>query len=72
VLLKDLQRCFHLFISHRHHLLILRAGDGDRTRDVQGRKTVVFHRVSRPERPSCQLGKLAFNTARAVDEQPVC
>jgi hypothetical protein len=23
VLLKDLQRCFHLFISHRHHLLIL-------------------------------------------------
>ena len=52
--------------------LFYRAGDGDRTRDVQGRKTVVFHRVSRPERPSCQLGKLAFNTARAVDEQPVC
>ena len=23
--------------------------------DVQGRKTLVFHRVSRPERPACQL-----------------
>jgi hypothetical protein len=35
VLLEGLQRCFHLFISHKHHLLIYRAGDGDRTRDVQ-------------------------------------
>jgi hypothetical protein len=35
-----------------------RAGDGDRTSDVQGRKTIVFHCVSRPERPTCQLGKL--------------
>src|SRR5262249_51498318 len=39
---------------HKHHLLELRAGDGDRTRDVQGRKTPVFHHVSRPERPTCQ------------------
>ena len=45
----------------RFKLLKLRAGDGDRTRDVQGRKTMVFHRVSRPERLTCQLGKMAFN-----------
>ena len=38
-----------------------RAGDGDRTRDVQGRKTMVFHRVSRPERLTCQLGKLGVD-----------
>ena len=35
-----------------------KAGDGDRTRDVQGRKTLVFHGVSRPERPACQLGNM--------------
>src|SRR5262245_27227416 len=29
--------------------------------DCQGRKTHIFHRVSRPERPSCQLGKLDRN-----------
>jgi hypothetical protein len=40
VLLEGLQRCFHLFISHKHHLLIYRAGDEDRTRDVQGRKSL--------------------------------
>ena len=39
------------------NVLVLKAGDRDRTRDVQGRKTPVFHRVSRPERPFCQLGK---------------
>jgi mannonate dehydratase len=27
------------------------------SRDVHGRKTLVFHRVSLPERPGCQLGK---------------
>src|SRR5262249_30663174 len=41
VLLGSLQRCLHLFISHKHHLLIYRAGDGDRTRDVQLGKSVV-------------------------------
>jgi hypothetical protein len=35
VLLGGLQRCHHVFIFHRHHLLIGKAGDGDRTRDVQ-------------------------------------
>jgi hypothetical protein len=35
VLLGDLQRYCHLFMFHKHHLLIYRAGDGDRTRDVQ-------------------------------------
>jgi hypothetical protein len=34
------------------------AGDGDRTRDDQGRKTFVFHHVSQPERPTCQLGNM--------------
>ena len=42
---------------------MLRLGNRTQSRptdcDVQGRKTLVFHRVSRPERPSCQLGKLA-------------
>ena len=31
---------------------------GIEPRDVQGRKTIVFHRVSRPERPECQLGNM--------------
>jgi len=35
VLLGDLQRYCHLFMFHKHHLLELRAEDGDRTRDVQ-------------------------------------
>src|SRR5438094_5735578 len=32
----------------------------------QGRKTLVFHRVSRPERPTCQLGKMNINREHSI------
>src|SRR5262249_54955013 len=49
VLLGDLQRYCKLSMFHKHHLLELRAGDRDRTDDVQGRKSLSIT----PNRPFC-------------------